>query len=238
MHRECLERWRSISSNQRSYYRCDQCHYEYNMARIRAAGCIATLGVAESLTFLVMCICVLLCMVPSCLVLKVGFTSPYCLLAGAGLFGLLGFFAVCCVEGQEGRECCGLLRHLLRDFPVGQVDGPVGKIILILIGSAVLVMAVMGLVLAPCAIYRRVLRLSRAGLQALETYVLDIRDADPLLAPVGAAQDESPPPVGTGSGCSLQASRDGREVRESPSVLGSRARARTPTPARLPSPPP
>eukprot|EP00408_Alexandrium_pacificum_P028158 CAMPEP_0171190780 /NCGR_PEP_ID=MMETSP0790-20130122/19030_1 /TAXON_ID=2925 /ORGANISM="Alexandrium catenella, Strain OF101" /LENGTH=115 /DNA_ID=CAMNT_0011655917 /DNA_START=42 /DNA_END=389 /DNA_ORIENTATION=+ len=32
VHRECLQRWRSTSGNQQSYYRCDQCRRYYGGA--------------------------------------------------------------------------------------------------------------------------------------------------------------------------------------------------------------
>jgi len=34
VHMECLDRWRKTSVNPRSFYRCDQCHYEYRLGRV------------------------------------------------------------------------------------------------------------------------------------------------------------------------------------------------------------
>jgi hypothetical protein len=31
---ECLDRWRKTSVNPRSFYRCDQCHFEYRFGRV------------------------------------------------------------------------------------------------------------------------------------------------------------------------------------------------------------
>jgi hypothetical protein len=33
VHVECLDRWRRTSANPQSFYRCDQCHYEYQFGR-------------------------------------------------------------------------------------------------------------------------------------------------------------------------------------------------------------
>lgn len=30
---ECLDKWRKLSSNPQSFYRCDQCHYNYRFGR-------------------------------------------------------------------------------------------------------------------------------------------------------------------------------------------------------------
>eukprot|EP00967_Tisochrysis_lutea_P097161 scaffold142637_cov37-Tisochrysis_lutea.AAC.3 len=34
VHMECLDRWRHTSVNPRSFYRCDQCHFEYRLGRV------------------------------------------------------------------------------------------------------------------------------------------------------------------------------------------------------------
>merc|ERR1712224_848152 len=34
VHVGCLAHWRCVSNNPRSFYRCDQCHYEYRFARV------------------------------------------------------------------------------------------------------------------------------------------------------------------------------------------------------------
>ena len=38
VHVECLNDWRSQSANPQSFYRCDQCHYEYNVERTKWAA--------------------------------------------------------------------------------------------------------------------------------------------------------------------------------------------------------
>lgn len=38
VHVECLNHWRNMSRNPRSYYGCDQCGYQYNLERTRAAA--------------------------------------------------------------------------------------------------------------------------------------------------------------------------------------------------------
>lgn len=37
VHRKCLDRWRTLSSNPRSYFTCDQCGYDYNLERTEYA---------------------------------------------------------------------------------------------------------------------------------------------------------------------------------------------------------
>lgn len=34
VHMECLDRWRKTSVNPRSFYRCDQCHFQYRLGRV------------------------------------------------------------------------------------------------------------------------------------------------------------------------------------------------------------
>ena len=38
VHVGCLNRWRSLSHNPRSYYQCDSCQYSYNLERTRLAN--------------------------------------------------------------------------------------------------------------------------------------------------------------------------------------------------------
>lgn len=38
VHMECLDHWRKSSVNPRSFYRCDQCHFEYRFGRVFPAG--------------------------------------------------------------------------------------------------------------------------------------------------------------------------------------------------------
>eukprot|EP00418_Pyrodinium_bahamense_P028829 CAMPEP_0179145828 /NCGR_PEP_ID=MMETSP0796-20121207/70384_1 /TAXON_ID=73915 /ORGANISM="Pyrodinium bahamense, Strain pbaha01" /LENGTH=160 /DNA_ID=CAMNT_0020846257 /DNA_START=22 /DNA_END=499 /DNA_ORIENTATION=+ len=37
VHSQCLQRWRSASTNQHSRYRCEQCQYPYSLSRIGAS---------------------------------------------------------------------------------------------------------------------------------------------------------------------------------------------------------
>ena len=38
VHPRCLNEWRASSANPHSFYRCDQCHYEYDVTRTRYAA--------------------------------------------------------------------------------------------------------------------------------------------------------------------------------------------------------
>lgn len=48
VHRECLQKWRATSSNQRSYYRCDQCQCRYGGACGAVAELLGSSGIGIS----------------------------------------------------------------------------------------------------------------------------------------------------------------------------------------------
>ena len=52
VHVACLNSWRASSSNQRSYYRCDTCHYEYRLQRLWLADVLLSHSVQLSLTII------------------------------------------------------------------------------------------------------------------------------------------------------------------------------------------
>merc|ERR1712086_299183 len=101
---------------------------------------------------------------------------------GAALFGIFSLFAVGLTEDGLCRRCSDLLTRLMQDCPMGRHGGCLDSIVAIFIVAVVAVMVLMGLLMAPYFIYRLVTHISRVGLRALETYVLDIGDADPALA--------------------------------------------------------
>ena len=48
VHVNCLNEWRANSANPRSFYRCDQCHYEYNVQRTEWAAWLESDRVVRS----------------------------------------------------------------------------------------------------------------------------------------------------------------------------------------------
>lgn len=46
VHRECLQRWRSTSTNQQSFYRCDQCHCRYSSACVGTDDWLRRAGIS------------------------------------------------------------------------------------------------------------------------------------------------------------------------------------------------
>jgi hypothetical protein len=50
VHVHCLQRWRLEREKAPSYYRCDQCHYEYNLKRVDAAGIFKAAWFIEGVT--------------------------------------------------------------------------------------------------------------------------------------------------------------------------------------------
>lgn len=59
VHVHCLQRWRQEKERAPSYYRCDQCHYQYNMKRVDAAGFFKHPCVVELFTcFILLGLCV------------------------------------------------------------------------------------------------------------------------------------------------------------------------------------
>mmetsp|Transcript_58291 Transcript_58291/g.132026 ORF Transcript_58291/g.132026 Transcript_58291/m.132026 type:complete len:177 (+) Transcript_58291:279-809(+) len=57
VHVHCLQRWRLERETAPSYYRCDQCHYEYNLRRLEAAGCLKHKWVIEFIAVSVVLSC-------------------------------------------------------------------------------------------------------------------------------------------------------------------------------------
>lgn len=52
VHPRCLDTWRANSSNDQSYFRCDACHFEYRMERVKWAEMIMSTGFQQALTLL------------------------------------------------------------------------------------------------------------------------------------------------------------------------------------------
>jgi hypothetical protein len=54
VHVSCLNEWRASSANPRSFYRCDQCHYEYNVTRTEWAAWLESERTARAATALLL----------------------------------------------------------------------------------------------------------------------------------------------------------------------------------------
>ena len=54
VHVECLNDWRSASANPQSFYRCDQCHYEYNVERTKWAAILESDRVVRTVAALIL----------------------------------------------------------------------------------------------------------------------------------------------------------------------------------------
>jgi hypothetical protein len=65
VHVDCLNQWRAVSTNSNSNYRCDQCHYEYNLQRTDWASAVQSAEAVEALTAMVCVLLVLIAGVPS-----------------------------------------------------------------------------------------------------------------------------------------------------------------------------
>jgi hypothetical protein len=65
VHVDCLNQWRALSTNSNSYYRCDQCHYQYNLQRTEWAQAVQSPQAVEGLTLLVCVLLVLLTGLPA-----------------------------------------------------------------------------------------------------------------------------------------------------------------------------
>lgn len=57
VHVHCLQRWRQEKETHPSFYRCDQCHYNYNMRRVDAAGILGHPYLVEATTVHSLCPC-------------------------------------------------------------------------------------------------------------------------------------------------------------------------------------
>eukprot|EP00747_Dinoflagellata_sp_TGD_P179521 gnl/TRDRNA2_/TRDRNA2_30462_c0_seq2.p1 gnl/TRDRNA2_/TRDRNA2_30462_c0~~gnl/TRDRNA2_/TRDRNA2_30462_c0_seq2.p1 ORF type:complete len:146 (+),score=18.51 gnl/TRDRNA2_/TRDRNA2_30462_c0_seq2:145-582(+) len=142
-----------------------------------AAGIFKARGVAEAVTVCILASCIVLCILVGAFVLGEPVLSLRPVLFGVGMFGILSFSVITVTSiGAQGCDalCRTLdwLQHLIPNNSFG----------LAVLGVIAAVVAAVGVLMAPVWIYRRVLRSSRAGLHALEEFVLDIRDADPSRA--------------------------------------------------------
>ena len=60
IHVRCLNEWRAVAPNQRSYYRCDQCHYEYNLRRAEWAHIVEHPNTAKVISVIILFIGIIL----------------------------------------------------------------------------------------------------------------------------------------------------------------------------------
>ena len=54
VHVDCLNDWRGHSANPRSFYECDQCHYQYNVARTKWAAILESARVVHGFAALLL----------------------------------------------------------------------------------------------------------------------------------------------------------------------------------------
>lgn len=60
IHVRCLNEWRAVAPNNRSYYRCDQCHYEYNLRRAEWANIVAHPNTSKVISVIILFIGIIL----------------------------------------------------------------------------------------------------------------------------------------------------------------------------------
>mmetsp|Transcript_101249 Transcript_101249/g.281852 ORF Transcript_101249/g.281852 Transcript_101249/m.281852 type:complete len:158 (-) Transcript_101249:77-550(-) len=92
VHSQCLQRWRSASTNQHSRYRCEQCQYPYSLSRIGASDFmlkpqVMDLGVKLALAAATAAVYALFAMAPT----NTPFVLLRILVLGTMLFGLVVF---------------------------------------------------------------------------------------------------------------------------------------------------
>lgn len=61
VHLKCLEEWRRVSGRNTSFYRCDQCHFNYRMSRISLYNILTHEIVISAVTILIFLILVIVC---------------------------------------------------------------------------------------------------------------------------------------------------------------------------------
>ena len=65
VHVECLNSWRALSTNSNSYYRCDQCHYEYNLQRTDWAEAVQQPETVQALTAMMCLLLIIFAAIPA-----------------------------------------------------------------------------------------------------------------------------------------------------------------------------
>ena len=60
VHRFCLNEWRATSANPRSFYKCDQCGYEYRVQRTKLAALLQSELAVQMASVVLLCATLLL----------------------------------------------------------------------------------------------------------------------------------------------------------------------------------
>jgi len=172
VHLTCLEHWRTVSKNSKSYFQCDQCHYKYNFSRTQLGRLLSSPIAVHLLTVLVF-----LALIIACgylwKVLEVLFVDAerrhwtsffsmdlYHMATGAALVGFLGFFQLFLVARV------GVL------FP-GGVGGAGGRNI---VEVTILVIVIcIGLAKAFSSLYKLIKLQTEKLLYKAENMVLDVQ---------------------------------------------------------------
>jgi len=104
VHIDCLDRWRKVSQNSKSYFQCENCHYKYNFQRTTISKYLKSTFLLQITTFSVFFLLIILSgylwkffewmtLDPATRMwTSFIFIDLYHLMTGAILVGLVGFF--------------------------------------------------------------------------------------------------------------------------------------------------
>ena len=192
VHVHCLQRWRQEKARAPSYYRCDQCHYEYNLKRVDAASTISRFAVP------VLTVSILAALIGSAGLLcwtlfplttsQIYPKSPVAsaLVGGVGAVGIISFLASI-VTGDCGEPGpFGGPSGFCRGGACHHIEYTMGDGVAVICAYAVL----LGLLKAVTFTYAILRRLALGGAHVLETTVLDIGEAVAAQPPVPASETE------------------------------------------------
>mmetsp|Transcript_25378 Transcript_25378/g.30077 ORF Transcript_25378/g.30077 Transcript_25378/m.30077 type:complete len:271 (-) Transcript_25378:65-877(-) len=197
VHVECLQKWRIEKEKSPSYYRCDQCHYNYNLKRVDAAGFLKNPCVIEMISVtILLIICALASILSYTIVphsIEIIHNSPKLnsLLMGLLIVGLISFFlSLLLPECQKSRHIVGgggsclnggggcLNSPGLNHCPGGiPFEAGASEFICVILLMALIYFAITGIIRAIVFTYDMIHMLAREGAELLETTVLDIAES-------------------------------------------------------------
>lgn len=174
VHKGCLQTWRLTSSNSKSYFRCEQCLYSYNIRRVFLADMLAAPWLPYVFTMLVMVSCSTMCTWVAVRLWGHRFGSRFYWLhamgAGSTLFGILAFILVALVDA----EVAARLKVITVQFKVVLAEARPSAECTILVALQLILMALGGLMMTTRKSYTMALHASRAIISMLGESILNV----------------------------------------------------------------
>jgi len=185
VHVECLQKWREQSSNRQAYFRCEQCHYQYNLQRITASGLINQPFILLLMTFFFSSLAILLIALPIHFLFDtkylIGLKPPWSdVVVAVCVIGVLGFFAMLVLEGCD-RHQGGWFDTLFSNNCCLGCDGLcVGDscipVVVAMMVALLAFIVIVGLFRTMGFLYKTMKQAAQGTISQVDTIVLEIRE--------------------------------------------------------------